>query len=370
MEPAKVGIIGCGDVCGDYLRHAKPYTAIEMAACANRTPGRAEPMAAEHGVPKACSIEELLADRSIDIVLNLTTPNVHFEIAMRAIEAGKHVYNEKPLAIELDDARALLAAAKAKGVRVGCAPDTFLGGGIQTCLKLLNDGVIGEPVAATAFWVESGPEAWHPSPDFLFKYGAGPMLDIGPYFITALVALMGPVRRVSGMAGAARPTRTVGSGPLKGSVIDVEVPTHVAGTLQFDGAADRGGAISTIIQSWDVQGSELPLMEVYGTHGTLSVPNPSDFGGTVRLIEAGSKAWREVPLTHEIGGRSLGVADMACAIRSGRPHRAGGELALHVLEVMHAFERSSSDGRTIELTTTCVRPEPLPAGLSPGVLDA
>ena len=208
MGPAKIGVIGCGDICPDYLKHAKAFNVIEVAACANRTPERAARMAAEHGVPKACSIDELLADPAIDIVLNLTTPNVHFEVAMRAVEAGKHVYNEKPLAIELDDARALLTAARARGVRVGCAPDTFLGGGIQTGLKLLDDGAIGEPVAATAFWLESGPEAWHPSPGFLFKYGAGPMLDIGPYFITALVALLGPVRRVSGMTRAARPTRT------------------------------------------------------------------------------------------------------------------------------------------------------------------
>jgi len=362
--PATVGIIGCGDICPNYLRHAKAFSVLEVAACADLVHERAEKIAAEHGVPKACSVAELLADPAIDIVLNLTIPKAHFDVAMQAVKAGKHVYNEKPLAIELDDARTLLDTANAKGVRVGCAPDTFLGGGIQTSLKLLDDGAIGEPVAATAFWMDCGPETWHPSPEFLFKYGAGPMLDIGPYFITALVVLMGPVRRVSGMTRAARPTRTVGSGPLKGSVIDVEVPTHVTGTLEFE-----GNAIATIIQTWDVQGSALPLMEIYGTRGTLSVPNPSDFGGTVRLLDGGGKAWRERPLTHQVGGRSLGVADMAYAIRSGRPHRASGELAAHVLDIMHAFERSSDAGRTIELTTTCTRPAPLPAGLPPGVLD-
>jgi len=361
---AKIGIIGCGDICPNYLRHAKAFGVLEVVACADLIHERAEKIAAEHGVPKACSVAELLADPAIDIVLNLTIPKAHFEVAMRAVEAGKHVYNEKPLAIELDDARTLLDAANAKGVRVGCAPDTFLGGGIQTSVKLLDDGAIGEPVAATAFWMDRGPEAWHPSPEFLFKYGAGPMLDIGPYFITALVVLMGPVRRVSGMTRAARPTRTVGSGPLKGSVIDVEVPTHVTGTLEFE-----SNAIATIIQTWDVQGSALPLMEIYGTRGTLSVPDPSDFGGTVRLLDGGGKAWRERPLTHQVGGRSLGVADMAYAIRSGRPHRASGELAAHVLDTMHAFERSSDAGRAIELTTTCERPAPLPAGLPPGVLD-
>jgi predicted dehydrogenase len=362
--PAKIGIIGCGDICPNYLRHAKLFGILEVAACADRIPERAKRMAAEHGVPRTCGVDELLADRAIEIIVNLTNPASHFEVAMRVIRAGKHVYNEKPLALELDEAKALLDAANAKGVRVGCAPDTFLGGGIQTCRKLIDDGAIGEPVAAAAFWMDSGPESWHPAPEFLFKYGAGPMLDIGPYFITALVVLMGPVRRVAGMARAAYPTRTVGSGPLQGSVIEVEVPTHVTGTLGF-----ASGALATIIQTWDVQGSALPLMEVYGTRGTLSTPNPADFGGTVRLLEAGAKAWRELPLTHPVGGRSLGVADMAYAIRSGRPHRAGGALAAHVLDIMHAFKRSSDENRTIELTTTCERPAPLPPGLRAGELD-
>jgi len=364
MQPAKIGIIGCGDICPNYLRHAKDFKSLDVAACADRIHERAEKMAAEHGVPRACPVDELLADPEIEIVVNLTTPASHFEVAMRAVEAGKHVYNEKPLALELDEAKALLDAAKAKGVRVGCAPDTFLGGGIQTSRKLIDDGAIGEPVAAVAFWMDSGPEAWHPAPEFLFKYGAGPMLDIGPYFITALVALVGPVRRVCGMARAAYPTRTVGSGPLQGSVIEVEVPTHVTGTLEF-----TSGALATVIQTWDVKGSALPLMEIYGTRGTLGVPNAADFGGTPRLIEAGETTWRERPLTHEVGGRSLGVADMAYAIRSGRPHRAGGALAAHVLDIMHAFHASSDAGRAIELTTTCERPAPLPPGLPPGMLD-
>ena len=366
VEPAKIGIIGCGDICGQYLRNARRFPTLEVAACADRIGERADTMAREHGVPRACSLDELLADPAVEIAVNLTNPAAHFEVSLKAIEAGKHVYSEKPLALTRDDAARLLAAAKERGVRVGCAPDTFLGAGIQTARKLLDDGAIGEPVGATAFWMDSGPESWHPAPDFLFKPGAGPMLDIGPYFITVLVVLVGPVRRVAAMARTTYPTRTVGSGPLQGTPIHVEVPTLVAGTVEF-----AAGQIASVIQTWDVQASTLPLMEIYGTEGSLHLPDAVGFGGPVRLRKRGERDWHDVPLTHahdEIG-RGLGIADMAAAIRSGRPHRANGELAAHVLDVMLAFHEAADTSRTVELATACERPAAIPPGLPHGVLD-
>ncbi len=371
MQPAKIGIIGCGNICGAYLRHAKMFDVLDVAACADTVPERARNKAAEYGVPKACSVEELLADLAIEIVLNLTTPKAHFEVAMRAVEAGKHVYNEKPLTVTREESRTLLAAAEARGVRVGCAPDTFLGAGIQTCRKLIADGVIGKPIAATAFMMSHGPESWHPAPQFYYEKGGGPMLDMGPYYLTAFIALIGPIRRVAGMACATFPTRTITSEPLRGTTIPVEVPTHVAGLMEFADDASNAGAVGTIITSFDVWAATVPLIEIHGTLGSLSVPDPNGFGGPVRVRRAGEKGWRDVPLTHPhaTGGRSLGVADMAYALRSARPHRASGEMAAHVLDIMHAFPEASETGRTIELTTTCERPAPLPVGLREGELD-
>jgi len=364
-EPVKVGIVGCGTISAIYLRNAQWLSAIEIAACADLFPERAAARAAEYGVPKACGVAELLADPAIEIVLNLTIP--HAEIALAALVAGKSVYNEKPLAISRADGQRILALAAAKELYVGCAPDTFLGGGIQTCRKLIDDGAIGQPVAAVAFMMNHGPEHWHPDPDFYYQVGAGPMFDMGPYYLTALVNLLGPVRRVTGSAQITSPERTITSEPKYGTTIRVNTPTHVAGLMDF-----ASGAVGTIITSFDVWGSNLPRIEIYGTEGTLSVPDPNTFGGPVRLNRARQQEWENVPLTHghAENSRGLGVADMAVAIRFGRPHRASGALAYHVLDLMHAFHDASRAGTHIDIASTCDRPAPVPLGLAPGDVGA
>ena len=261
----------------------------------------------------------------------------------------------------------MLAMASGRGVRVGCAPDTFLGRGIQTAVKLINDGRIGEPVAATAFMTCHGHESWHPDPEFYYKPGGGPMFDMGPYYLTALVNMMGPARRVTGSAQISFPERTITSEPKRGTKITVDVPTHIAGVMDF-----ASGAVATLITSFDVWAANLPRIEVYGAEGSLSVPDPNSFGGPVRLFRPGGDGWQDVPLTHGYAeqNRGIGVADMAYAMRSGRAHRASGELAYHVLDIMHAFHDASDTGRHVELESACPQPAPLPTGLQPGTLDA
>jgi predicted dehydrogenase len=362
----RIGVVGCGNISGIYLQADDTFEILEIVACADLVMERAVEQAARYGVPKVCTTEELLSDPEIEIVVNLTNPDAHAEVSVRAVEAGKSVYNEKPLTLTREEARRLLDAAGAHGVRVGGAPDTFLGGGLQTCRKLIDDGWIGEPIGATAFMLCHGHESWHPNPAYYYQPGAGSMFDMGPYYLTALTTLMGPVRRVTGLARITFPERTITSQPLYGTKIKVNTPTHVASVLEF-----ASGAIGTILTSFDVWAHELPYIEIYGTEGSLSVPDPNTFGGPVRVWRAGAAEWSDVLLSHGYteNSRGIGVADMAYALRSGRPHRASGELAYHVLDIMHASLESAREGRHIELTSTCSRPAPLPMGLSQGVLD-
>jgi len=367
IPPAKVGIIGCGNICSIYFKNAAKMQAIEIVACADLVPERARAKAEEFGIARACAPEELLSDPSIEIVLNLTIPQAHYAVAIQAVEAGKSVYNEKPLTLSREQAAQLLDAAAKKGVLVGGAPDTFLGAGIQTCRKLIDDGWIGEPVSAEAFMMCPGHESWHPDPEFYYKKGGGPMFDMGPYYLTALVNLIGPVRKVAGMTRRTFATRTITSEPKYGTVVDVEVPTHVAGLMQF-----ANGAIGTIITSFDTTASQLPWIEVHGSRGSLAVPNPNTFGGPVKIKRDRKGEWQDVPLSHGYAdnSRGLGVADMAAALRSGRKHRASGELARHVLDIMHAFHDASDAGRLVTLETACARPAPLPLGLRDTEIDA
>ncbi len=366
MEATKIGIVGCGSISGIYLANARRLEAIETAACADLLVERAEVKAKEFGIPKACGVEELLADEEIRIVVNLTTPDAHASVALSALQAGKCVHNEKPLAVTREDGREILATAEAAGLRVGCAPDTFLGAGLQTCRKLIDDGAIGRPIGASAFFACRGHEGWHPDPQFYYKPGGGPMMDMGPYYLTAMVSLLGPVRRVCGSAQKSFPERTIASEPKRGQKIRVEVPTHVAGVLDF-----ASGVVGTILTSFDVHAANLPRIEVYGSEGTLSAPDPNCFAGPVLLYVPAGRNWREVPLTHgkAENSRGLGVADMAMAMRSGRPHRCSGELAYHVLDIMHAVHEASTAGTFVELASTCERPAPLPAGMEDGRLD-
>jgi predicted dehydrogenase len=356
-EKVKVGIVGCGAISGIYLKNAPRFGNIEIAAVADLVTERAQAKAAEYGIPKVCSPDELLADPEIEIVLNLTIPNAHYSIALAALEAGKSVYNEKPLTITRADGQKLLALAAEKGLLVGGAPDTFLGGGLQTCRQLIDEGVIGEPVAATAFMMSHGHESWHPDPEFYYQVGGGPMFDMGPYYLTALTTLIGAVAGVSGSTRITFPTRTITSQKKYGTLVKVEVPTHVAGLLQF-----ASGAIGTLIMTFDVWRANLPNIEIYGTEGTLSVPDPNSFGGPVRVYKPGHSEWENVEITRPFAdnSRGLGVADMARALREGGSARASGALTYHVLDIMHAVHDANDQKRYVELSSTMERPEPLP----------
>ncbi len=366
MTKTKIGVVGCGNISGTYLKVAKSFDVLDVVACADVIPELARAKAAEYGVPAACSVDELLADPEIAIMLNLTPPAAHAGIALRALNAGKNIYNEKPLAVLRGEAQELLRIAGERSLRVGCAPDTFLGAGLQTCRRLIDDGVIGRPLGATAFMLGRGPEPWHPNPEFFYQPGGGPMFDMGPYYVTALVSLLGPVRRVTGSAQISFAERVIGSGPKKGQAIKVEIPTHIVGVMDF-----AGGAVGNIITSFDVWAHQLPRIEIYGSEGTLSVPDPNTFGGPVKLWRPATKAWEEVPLLplRAEQSRSIGLADMAYALRSGRAHRASGQMAYHVLDVMHSIIDASREGKHISLVSTCERPAPLLLGLPPNELD-
>lgn len=366
MSAIKVGIIGCGNICGIYFQTGQKFQVFDIVACADLIRDRAEAKAEEFNIPHVYTVDEMLADPEIKIVLNLTNPGAHAEVGLAALQAGKCMYTEKPLAVTREDGQRMVDLARKKGLLIGGAPDTFLGSGIQTCRKLIDDGWIGEPVAATAFMLGHGHEGWHPDPDFYYQPGGGPMFDMGPYYLTALTTLIGPVRRVTGSARITFPERTITSEPKYGTKITVNVPTHVVGTLDFE-----NGAIGTIITSFDVWSAKVPCIEIYGTEGSLSVPDPNGFGGPVRVRRAGADEWSDVPLIHNYAenSRGLGVADMAYALRSGRPHRANGNLTYHVLDIMHAIHDASRDGKHIELTSACPRPAPLVLGLPEYTLD-
>ena len=364
-ERTKIGLIGCGNISGAYLNTNKNFSFFDIIACADLDVERAKQRAEEYDIPKGCSVDELLADPEIEMVINLTIPQAHGPIAIRALQAGKSVYNEKPLAVSRDEAREMLRLAAEKGLRVGCAPDTFLGGGLQTCRKIIDDGWIGTPVAACGFMLSGGVETWHPNPEFFYKPGGGPMFDMGPYYLTAMVSMLGPVRRVTGSARVTHAQRKITSQPFAGQTIDVEVDTHVAGIMDF-----QSGAVATLITSFDIQSSPLPPITIFGTHGTLAVPDPNSFGGPIKINRGGE--WQEIPLAFGYTGnsRGVGMADMALAMKQNRPHRASGELSYHVLDLMHAFHNASRENRHIEMQSTCERPAPLPLGLRDGELDA
>jgi predicted dehydrogenase len=356
---AKVGIVGCGSICDTYLRNSRLFADFEIAAVCDLDKRRAQARADQYQIPNVCSVVELLAEPAIEIVLNLTNPKAHSEVALAALTAGKSAYNEKPLAIWREDAREMLDLARAKGLRVGCAPDTFLGAGSQTCRQLIDAGAIGTPIGATAFMTSRGHESWHPDPGFYYRLGGGPMFDMGPYYLTALVALLGQVKRVTGSTRVSFPERTITSQPKFGTKIHVEVPTHVAAVIDF-----ACGAVGSMIMSFDVWEAKLPRMEIYGSEGSLSIPDPNGFGGPVHLWRHDAREWREMPLTSDLvkDWRGLGLADMARAMRDGRPHRANGELAYHVLDIMHAIHDASLEGRHVDLTSNCERPARLSAG--------
>lgn len=351
----KIGIIGCGAIAGQYLDTFARTPAVELVAVADLDPNRSGAAAARSGAV-AMSVDELLADPGVQTVVNLTVPAVHAEVAMRVISAGKNVYGEKPLAATTSQAREVLVAAERAGVRVGCAPDTVLGTGIQTARKAIDQGVIGTPVAATATMVTPGHERWHPDPDFYYQPGGGPLLDMGPYYVTALITMLGPVTSVIGTSSRARDSRTINSGPRAGERIDVHVDTHVTGVL-----AHASGALSTLVMSFDVVATTAAKLEVHGDRGSLVVPDPNRFAGDVRLRVLGADGWETLPVSagYEDAGRGVGLADLA-ATPDGDEPRAGGVLALHVLDVLESVLESAATGRRVVLGSHCERPDAVP----------
>ncbi len=376
MQPVKVGVVGCGAISKAYFDHGKAYSSImTYDACADMVAEKAKQAAATYGVPRVLGVDQLLADPDIDIVLNLTIPKAHAPVALAAIGHGKHHYSEKPFGVTRAEGQAILDAARKKSVRTGCAPDTFFGAGHQTARKLIDDGAIGKPLVATAFMMGRGHESWHPNPEFYYEPGGGPMLDMGPYYLTALINMLGPIVAVSGMADIMIPRRTIthgdgkgGRGLKYGQTIDVKTPDHVAGTLRF-----ACGAIGTIITSFatahSVHDGKNPIT-IHGSEGTLRVPDPNGFDGTVYLRKLGDSQWQEVAPTHTRGlGRAAGLADLAHAIRTNRPHRASGELAFNVLDAMIGFLDSGEKGVTVATASRYDRPAALPVGLPLGQMD-
>ena len=355
VQPTGIGIIGCGVISEIYLKNLTSWPDVKVVAVADMLMERAEQRAKQFGVA-ASTVEDLLVNPAIDLVLNLTIPAAHAEIGVATLNAGKAFYTEKPLATKRADGKQLIDLAAAGNLRIGGAPDTFLGGSLQTCRKLLDEGIIGEPVAATAFFASHGPETWHPQPEFFYLPGGGPMYDMGPYYITALVTLLGGVRRVAGSARASFSERVVGPLDKPGRTIPVETPTHIASVLDF-----ASGPIATLVTSFDVWAHDVPRIEIYGTKGTLSVPDPNNFGDPVKVRLAGESAWRDCPI--EFGftqnSRGIGLRDLARAMRDGGPHRADGALTYHVLDVMTAVFESSAEDRHINLECTYERPAPL-----------
>ena len=351
-----VGVVGCGNISGTYLQNLTASRFVRVVACADQDLRRANARAEQSAVPRAYSHRELLADPEVQLVLNITTPDAQAAVALAALEAGKNVYNEKPLGLSRDEGQRMLALARQRRLRVGGAPDTFLGAGLQTAIRLLDAGSVGLPVAATAMMLSPGHESWHPDPAFYYRRGGGPLFDMGPYYITALVALLGPVARVSGAARTTHPTRTITSKPRAGEVIQVEVATHVTAILEH-----ASGAVATLITSFDVAGGYPPHLELYGTQGLIRLPDPNTFGGPVSLRRPGEDGWTEMPLAAGAAhnARGLGVEDMAAAIAEGREHRASGELAYHVLDVMQTIEAAAGAGRTLPVERSCKRPAPL-----------
>ncbi len=358
--PVGVAVVGCGTISSAYLANLTTFPDLAVLYCADIDVERAKEQAAAFGVPAAGPASAALADPDIEIVVNLTVPAAHTEVSAAAVAAGKSVWVEKPLALDTASARDLLTAAAAAGVRVGCAPDTVLGAGLQTARRLIDDGVIGAPQAGLALLQGPGPESWHPSPEFLFQRGAGPLFDLGPYYLTALATVFGPATHVAAIGRRARQSRVIGSGPRAGSEFAVEVDTYVSALIGY-----ATGQTATILLTFDSELRRQGFVEITGAAATLAMPDPNRFDGDVQLT--GPDGSRAVPAVGRTDGRGLGVLDLARGLRTGAPHRASGELALHVLDMMESIEASAAAAAFQPVRSTFARPEPLPESWDPHV---
>jgi predicted dehydrogenase len=349
-----VAVVGCGDISNQYLPHLASFPDVDVVFCADIDPDRARAKAEQYGVAHSGGLDAALARTDVDLVVNLTVPTAHMTIASAALDAGKHVWNEKPLTVDLDDARSLIGKAAANGLRIGCAPDTTLGAGIQTARRLIDSGAIGVPLAANVMMQSMGPDRWHPNPDFFFAAGAGPLFDMGPYYLSALNTLFGSVTRVAGLERRGRDERTVVEGARAGATFPVEVATHVIGLLSY-----ASGLAASAVFSFDSPLHRTGFLEITGTEATLALPDPNTFDGPSRLYRPGMPEPELVPATGTTAGRGIGVVDMVHALLTGRPHRASGELALHVLETMSAIGRSAATGQFVDIVSQIDLPEPV-----------
>ncbi len=361
-----VGILGCGNISTTYFSLSPLFKGIRVLACADLNPAAAEAKAKEYGV-KAQTVEELLANDEIDVIVNLTIPDAHFPVSKAILEAGKHVYSEKPLTVTLEEGKQLQALAKSKGLAVGCAPDTFLGGAHQLARAYIDGGGVGRITSGTCHVMSPGMEMWHPNPGFFFLNGGGPILDLGPYYIANLINFLGPVKRVAALTSMANKTRTVTSEPLNGTIIPVETPTNIHALLEFS-----EGATITLSASWDVWSHRHANMELYGTEGSIYVPDPNFFGGVVEASGRDkdikplkdwdhpfSKANQEHPNGPRANYRTAGLADMAVALIEGRDIRCSIDRALHGVDVMTSILKSGAEGNFVATTTTCTKPAAL-----------
>jgi predicted dehydrogenase len=354
-SPARVGIVGCGVISRHYAENARAFDSFELVACADLDPARATDLAERHGLV-AASVDELVADPEIDVVLNLTPPAAHAAVLGAALAAGKHVYTEKPLASTVELAAEALDQADRLGLRVGCAPDIFLGGAYQAARALLDDGAIGEPLSAAGAVLVGGPESWHPDPDSFYGNGGGPLLDMGPYYLTAIAALLGGFRRVAGFASIGVAERVIGAGPRKGERFSVTTPTHTTGAFELE-----NGVTATLVTSFEAAAHSAFDLQIHGTDGAIALPDPNYFGGSLR-VKRGRDGWQEVE--YETAGdreaRGIGLEEMVQAFAENRSHRASGRLALHVLDAATSMLRAAAEGRTVEVATQCERPAPRP----------
>ena len=358
MRQIGVGIIGCGNISGIYLQNlTKMFNNVKIVGVCDLDETKAKAAAEKYQV-KIFSMEQMLWEKEIEIVVNLTTPASHFDICKKILQAGKNAYVEKPVSLRVEEGKELVTLAEQEGLLLGGAPDTFLGAGIQTAIKVIKDGIIGDIVGASAFMMCHGHESWHPAPEFYYKPGGGPMFDMGPYYLTAMVSMMGPVEQVYGMTTKGMDERIITSEPQYGKKITVEAPTHVAGLMRF-----QSGAVGNIITSFDVWGSQLPRIEVYGTRGSMMVPDPNTFGGEIWVKQQFDADFEKFPLLfdHSENSRGFGIHDMANCILEGRTNlKASGKMALHVLEIMHAFHTSSDSGTIVPIKTEFKMPETRP----------
>lgn len=355
-----IGVIGAGVISGTYLENMTAFPDLKVLFVADIDAGRAQAQAEAYGVPGHGTVDELLAIDEIEIVVNLTLPAVHAEVGQRIIAAGKHIWSEKPLALDHESGAALLAAANAAGLRVACAPDTVLGAGIQTALRAIARGDIGVPLTATTMFHVPGPEAWHPNPEFLFAHGAGPLFDMGPYYVTTLVHAFGAASRVSAVSSKSFPVRSIGSGPRAGTEFPVEVPTHYAALIEF-----AGGQSAQSTFSFQNALPRMGFVEISGTEGTIVLPDPNTFDGDSTLWRFGHAEPETLVGTGSTHGRGSGVLDLARAIRGGDDERASGAVAAHVLDVLLAISAAAESGSSVDVTSTVAQPKPLDSNWNP-----